>query len=401
MRWRSLILLLSLGCHSRSSSSSSSSDGPRALFMLDVGSKIRRAVLSTTGDIVVSTESELLGLRDGERAWAESLKLAPFLLAISDGAVVTRGADSRLVAFDARTGRVVFSVGSRVETELPLDKQDLETLGRFAWSPPQALARTSSAGKELLVAILEDGRILRISPERCRAKDARACSVVRGRAPFELPRAVELDVLPDGSLVVIDIDQIEVVSPTGLPRFEIRAERLLGGARVVGDRLIVAIDDRLLALDPKFCDSRELLRFSLPRSSNTTTTATGVPKGCVILSRDRSGLLNAPTLVGDTLVANASDATFFASERGDDKLDLDAIGPLIARGDRVITLASSTENRLRFLEIRPAERSVREVRLPIELPGLVVSSNDLLLDVSGPYALAGHGSKVALVSLGP
>ncbi|MBI2373006.1 MAG: PQQ-binding-like beta-propeller repeat protein [Deltaproteobacteria bacterium] len=393
MRWLALIVLVGVACRSEPSRR------PQAKFVLDVGARVNRSALTPSGTIVVATAKEVLGFREGERAWGQELPLAPWLVALADESVVTRGSDSRLLAFDAATGRTVWTVGSRIETDEPLDAADLNTLGRFAWAAPQALARTSSAGKETLVSILEDGRILRVSPERCRARDARACSRVVGRLEGrELSSALELETLSDGSLVLIDVDGLSVFGPTGAFKLALRANELMSGARPHGRHLVVAIDDKVVALDPDRCAS--LLPISL---TGTSSASMAPPPGCVVWSRPAPGLaLHAPAIVGDQIIANAGDGTVFATSEATARVDLEAIGPVIARthSPEVVTLAASSgDGRLRVLEIDAKDRSVKEARLPIELPGLVVSSNELVLQVAGSFVLAGYGSRIALVSL--
>lgn len=397
--------------------------GPALAWTFTLESDPRALSVAADGTVVVVAGVEtntLIALRDGAVAWRKEGDFRSWLRPRPDPsgtapATWVVAEHDRLVAFDPSSGTERWSV------RLPAL---VEGEGEWAEEREPEVKVAAWHGEALLVGDAE-ARFFRIDPAWCGAAmpgakakagaEAGACIALDGRLPDEiLDDDARLFVDDGGTRYLWEQGVLRGFSADWHPLMAARAHDSLSQVGLLGDRLVLIVDDDVVVLDPTQCRGEATFAPSgwpqpgalVVRGADECDECRAPPPGC---RRWRTYLPDVtgepPALLADGAVAVNAEGYTLALYDGDTrwKASTGGGGPLVTDGARLFGF--STELREGdppgLFEVAAADGTLRwRTPLPVKV-GDIYFSDDIRLALGGAWLAAAYEQTIVALPLPP
>ena len=387
---------------------------PQIVRVLPDGSVLAMVMHEVEVDGSTEYHELLLRVRDDKELWRVEADFRHWLIsspAMPDVWVTASRED--IIGYDADDGHERFRVALPAYNPESGESKPLEKLDEDSdWDWEKAWPQVAASSTPKLLIGDSVGRFWRVDVPACEKpeKKGRACLVLDGVLPGEdFGADDQLFVLDDGSRVLVEYENLRVFDEAWKTRVDIRAYDLLGPAAAAGDRVVALIDDDVIMLDLDACAvEHPFAPSSFPqkgrmyiRGDDECEDCGPVPAGCVAWQHYVSEAHAQPfALMGGALaVVHGEDGTFgVADGQVRWKLALGGGGRTVARGQHVFAIGTGLDEGDPFaLWKLDASGTVQwKSDLPFEETDWIYSTDDLTLDVTDGWIVAGYENRLAV-----
>lgn len=379
--------------------------GPAPAWSLALGERRPADLLvARDGTVVALVEGELVAARAGAIAWRRDGGYGTWLAeGPGDSPTALAPRDDRIVAVDLADGRERWSVALPAVPEA--DEYD---------GPPRARTIAREPGADSFLVGDSAARFFRLRPGRCAAgkKPPKDCLTPAG--------ALAGEVLEDDARLLLAADGRRFLRERGVVRgfdadwyatMTARAHDALGAVALAPDGLVVLVDEDVVLLDPARCGGDPFAPSGWPqpgrlysRQLDECPDCAAPPPGCRLWRVHLAELHDErPAVQGDGAVIVHADGQTRALRAG--AIAWTAVtgggGPLLRLGDLVLGVSTglADDDPLAVYALGGDGEHRWRSPLPITLPGLLYSIDDILLAHGGGWLVAGYRGTVAALPL--
>lgn len=374
--------------------------GPKPTWSFALESEPRRLRLSSDGTVVViaGVESDdLVGLRDGAVAWRRDGEHSHWLLPVAgDDTLVATAEREQWLTVRAADGKEVWTA---TLPGLP-DEDDAGA----------TIATATTAGPGYVVGDSE-ARLFDLDPGAC-SRGGAGCWTERARLPDEiLDGDSRLFATTAGERLLWEGDTVRLFDARWRQRATFGAHDRIDTV-VVGDDLVMLIDEDLVRIEPGQCSGESTIAPSgwpqpgalVYEGADSCEDCVSPPNGCRdwrIHAKDADGA--APVRLEDGTWLLHTDGKTLGIREGAPRLlaVTGGYGPMATDGERVfaITLGPGEDDPPAVVELSPTDGAIMWASpLPAD-PDTSVYSDDLRIAVAGERLAVSYAQTVSLFSL--